>query len=161
MKRLVVSLSFALLATPALADVEVQFYTANDGFSVTNLGGCPLTDVEIEINMASSLGGLVFDTFPGPPGLNQSQSLRIIRGGDYLSQTPVVKDGSTKMTLIIKELPSDGYIVIALDTDSNESAWSNIPEIKGGFAKMTGSETAVFDSVGTALIPNISCKNVS
>ena len=161
MKRLAVSVSFFLIATPAMAEIQVQFYTANDGFLITNLDNCPLSDVEIKIDMSSSSGALVFDTFPGPPGLNQSQSLRILSGSDFLSQTPVVRDGSQKLTLAVKELPSDESILIALDTDSRDSAWSNTEEIKGSVVTISGSETAAFNNKGTALIPNASCKQVS
>ncbi|NNC37411.1 MAG: hypothetical protein EX271_08995 [Acidimicrobiales bacterium] len=162
MKRIVISTLLLLLASPAVADVEVQFHAEyNDGFSITNLNGCPLTDVEVEINMTTSVGTLVFDTFPGPPGLNQSQSLRILSGGDFLAQTPAVRDGSQTLILNIKELPSDGMIIVALDTDSKHSAWSNTEEIKGGFAKITDSELTVFNNKGTALVPTGNCSEVS
>ena len=161
MKHIAVFLSLFLFTTPAMAEIEVQFYVENDGFSITNLDGCPLSDVEIKIDISSSSGALVFDTFPGPPGLNQSQSLRILRGSDFLSQTPAVKDGSQKLTLAVKELPSDESILVALDTDSPDSAWSSRKEIKGSVVTISGHEPVAFNTNGTALVLNGNCKQVS
>jgi len=160
-KRVAVLLSLFLNSTPAMAEVEVQFYTENDGFSITNLDGCPLTDVEVKIDISSSLGGLVFDTFPGPPGLNRSQSLRIVGGSGYLAQTPVVRDGSQILTLKVKELPSEESVLIALDTDSKTSAWSDTGDIKGSTVVISDSEAVTFNDRGTAHVPNGSCAHVS
>ena len=158
MKRLVFVLSALMLPLPAAANIEFQYYDRNpsDGFSITNMDGCPLQDVEIIFDLKSSIGGVVFDTQPGPPGLNRSQDVSILEGEDYLTQTPFVQDGSHTMTLEIKLLPPEGVILIGLDTDfvyGGQGAMMYTPQIDGGLVKMTDAAPVAFDNQGTAIIP--------
>lgn len=152
----------ALICTPALADVSIQFDSerGTDSFTITNMDACPLEKETIKIDLELSLGGLIFDTVQGGPGLNRATEFSVMRGEHYLALTPVVRDGDNQLTLDVDKLPGDATIILSLDTDflkGGSGAEVFTPLIEGGRVKISNGDAHAFDHTGYVLVPGGGC----
>lgn len=151
----------ACLASPAAADVEVQFFGYNgDNFIIANTDACPLIDSTIEIDLSPTAGGVFFDVSAAPPGYQRPRPFEITFGEDFLAEVPKVKDGDTSVLLKVKHLPPESIIRFSVDTDfeklgSGASVYTS--HVEGGLIRISDADAVTFDEDGFALVPGGGC----
>jgi len=122
MKRLAVLL--ALLASPALADIRVDFDEGApvDRFTILNTGTCALDAATVTIDLAGSAGRLIFDVTGAGAGIEVFQPFRVVAGGGSLSSLPVVGDGDEAVALAVRSLAPGERVAFTIDVDDTTSA---------------------------------------
>ena len=111
----------ALIAGPATAqEFQVQVTDGNpfDRLTLTNTG-CPLYDVKVQLNLTTSVAGVIFDTEAGAPGVGVTQPITVEKGSATLSD---VKDGGVFLVISANTLPTDESISIKMDIDDVDEA---------------------------------------
>ena len=167
MRALILSATMAtcLGATNAPADVLVTFIEGapKDRFVIETTGDCTLGPAQVEINLATSPAGLIFDTTASGAGVEVFQPFELVSGGDVVKQNPSVKDGDQAVTLALKSLPVGTRVAFTVDVDdtggARELTVSNA-EIAGASVTLTtdkGSTTAPFTNTSKARVSAPDC----
>ena len=149
-----------LAASPAHADITVRFIEGapKDRFVFVN-GGCPLAQVDVEIDLTGSQGCLIFDVTAAGAGVEVFQPVEVQSG--TVVMTPAV-DGDQNLTFQIDGFKSGSEVIISADLDDvlTNGALGQIrvadQELSGAVVRMTinGQVTsAVFDT-NTLAIPH-------
>jgi hypothetical protein len=157
--------AFALLCTPAFANIEVEFIEGapKDRFVLTNTGECALVDTQITIDLTDSASGIIFDTTERGAGVEVFQPLQIVAGQQVLARVPVVTDGDTRVAFDITTLPADQSLVFTIDvddTDGGREITVSDAEIQGAKVFVTGATgeaVGVFDGEATARVKTEGC----
>lgn len=147
-----------LAASPVFADINVRFVESapKDRFVLVN-GGCPLSQVEVEIDLTGSRGSLIFDVTADGAGVEVFQPVEVQRGS--VAMTPAV-DGDQRLTFQINGFDAGAEVVISADLDDVlvDGALGQIrvadQELSGATVRMTidGQVTsAVFDTATVAI----------
>ena len=128
-----------------------------DRFVFVN-GGCPLANVDVEIDLTGSTGSLIFDVTDAGAGVEVFQPVEVQSGAVTLQ--PAV-DGDQQLSFAINELSTEAEVVISADLDDvlTDGALGQIRvadnELAGTAIRMTiGGQvtTAVFES-NTVTLP--------
>jgi len=163
MKRLAVLL--ALLASPALADIRVDFDEGApvDRFTILNTGTCALDAATVTIDLAGSAGRLIFDVTATGAGVEVFQPFRVVAGGGALSALPVVSDGDRAVALAIRSLAPGERVAFTIDVDDTTSARGIMvagSEIDGAMVRVEageGSAEGRFGEDSAATVPLSAC----
>ncbi len=125
-----------LVAGIASADVTVRFVESapKDRFEFENTGDCPLTDLQVAIDLTDSAGKLIFDTTGAGAGVEVFQPFEVRAG--KLSLLGQVRDGDTQLQINIAQLATGERASFTIDVDDTlrNSALGNI--------RVAGSEIA-------------------
>lgn len=164
MKHLTAAL-FLLCATPAVADITVQFQESapKDSFTITNSGSCPLGDVVLTLDLGASAAGLIFDVTGAGAGVSVFQPLEIVAGREYLASVPDVKDGDNVIRLPLQGLDAGATVAFTIDVDDTKGTRATM--ISG--SEITGAQVilesrvvrveADFGADATAFAPFSAC----
>ena len=150
---------FALIATPAFADVSITFIESapKDRFVVTNIG-CPLSDATLVIDLSTAPAGVIFDVTAEGAGVEVFQPVELVAGNATLSS---VVDGDQQLALSLGNLDTDAQVIISADLDDLQSngalgqirvAGSEIAGTSAVFKTSTTTYSATFTDQATALI---------
>lgn len=141
MTRAIVLPLALLLATPALADLEVQFREGapKDRFTLTNTSDCTLSAVRVTIDLSGSAAGLIFDVSENGAGVEVFQPFDLVSGREFLSTLPVVEDGQTDIVLDLVSLGPNQDVSFTIDVDDTAGA----REITVSGAEITGAQVRV------------------
>jgi len=125
---------FALIATPAFADVSLTFIESapKDRFVITN-AGCPFGKTALTIDLRTAPAGVIFDVTASGAGVEVFQPVEVVAGDVTPSQ---VKDGDQVLTLQIARLATNADIVISADLDDLQTNGAL------GQIRVSGSEIA-------------------
>ncbi|MEM9205175.1 MAG: aggregation factor core [Pseudomonadota bacterium] len=165
MKTPALTLSLALFATAAAADIQVRFKDGapKDRFTVTNTGACDLGPAQVKIDLSGSPFGLIFDVTSQGAGVQVFQPFEIATGGRYLAATPDIADGDNAVTLDFTSLPAGDTFAFTIDIDDTVKSREIIvsgEEIVGAMATVSlgaAGASAVFDADGLAEIGFAAC----
>ena len=159
----------ALSLTAAHAELQLTFKEGapKDLFSITNVGHCVLGAGVMEIDLAGSAAGLIFDTTGRGAGVDVFQPFEVVRGAAYLSETSLPRDGDTVVRLVLTEFASGGEIAFTIDVDDTQplSELGQIrvsgAEIEGASVRLTEANKpmvqAAFTSSATAVLRAPEC----
>jgi len=114
----------ALSATPALADIRVDFNEGApvDRFTIINDGACPLAASTVTIDLTGSAGRLIFDVTGSGAGIEVFQPFRVVAGDAILTGLPTVTDGDTAVSLSLRGLDGGQRVAFTIDVDDTTSS---------------------------------------
>ena len=144
MKRLISLATSVCLASPAVGQIEVQFQDGNpwDTFAITNTG-CAIIQAKLDIDLSTSLAGVLIDTEYGGPGTKDPMPAELARGKATLSP---VTDGDQHIHLAIRKLDSGTPIQVRLDVDDTAGS-RYAPKVEVYGDEITGA-TVTLDYAG-------------
>jgi hypothetical protein len=159
-----IAASLPFFAQPASADINVRFVESapKDRFVIKS-DTCPLSNVDVLIDLSGSAGALIFDVTAAGAGVEVFQPVEIQTEG--VVAAPVV-DGDQQLSFSISELSAGEDVVISADLDDvlAESALGQIrvagSELDGAVVQMTidgQSQTAVFGGGDTDVTLSHAC----
>ena len=154
-----------LLCTAQLshANVEVRFNESapKDIFTIKNLSQCDLENLELDIDLSSSAGGLIFDTTAAGAGVEVFQPFEVRQGTIVLTSSKNVNDGDSGLSVSIDKITAGGSVSFTIDVDDTlaKGELGNIrvsgAEIEGGAASLhlpnNAPVNATFGSNSTAV----------
>lgn len=148
MTRVSLVAALALIATPALADIRVDFREGapKDRFTLTNVGACALDGVEVTIDLTGSQGKLIFDVTGSGAGVEVFQPFEVVSGAEYLVDLPQVEDGQTQVTLRLSSLAAGAKLIATTDLDDTIGA----REITVAGSEFDGTRILVESAGGSA-----------
>ncbi len=154
-----------LLATPALADLQVAFDEGapKDRFTFTNASACDITNQTITLDLAGSDAGLIFDVTAEGAGIEVFQPFEIVSGATNLRSTPTIKDGDTTASLQLSTLKPSASFAFTIDLDDTTStrgitvSGSEIAGARVMLTGATGSTTATFGTNAKARLKLSDC----
>lgn len=158
----------ALIATPAMANIEVLFDEGapKDQFTFTNTSGCALEAAVITLDLSESNAGLIFDTTGEGAGVEVFQPFEAVSGADVLGEVAPVKDGDNRIELSVTGLAAGASVAFTIDVDDTlrHSALGQIQvtdaEIAGASVTvaMAGEfKIGVFDNTSRAVVRVARC----
>ncbi len=114
-KFLIPAVLLALLASPGFADITVRFVESapKDRFVISS-DTCPLQNVAVNIDLAGSAGGLIFDVTSAGAGVEVFQPVEVQSG--TVTAQPVV-DGDQQLSFEISDLRAGDDVIISADLD--------------------------------------------
>ncbi len=149
-----------LAATPAFADISVRFIESapKDRFVFLN-EGCPLSQVDVEIDLTGSRGSLIFDVTGNGAGVEVFQPVEVQSG--TVVMTPAV-DGDQSLTFQINGFDAGSEVIISADLDDVliNGALGQIrvadQELSGAIIRMTidGQVASAMFDTDTVAIPH-------
>jgi len=145
MKPLIFLTTACLMASPCLADLQVQFREGapKDRFTVTNKGACTIESAQITIDLSGSTGGLIFDVTEAGSGVEVFQPFVVVAGSKHFVSLPEVKDGDQIVSLNLADFGANKSIAFTIDVDDTAGA----REITVSGSEMQGATvTAVLGS---------------
>lgn len=158
---------FALPLTAATgqADLHVRFIEGapKDRFEITNQSACAISGSTLTLDLAPSLGALIFDVTDSGAGVEVFQPFEIVAGRDALAAVPSILDGQNSVDLPISTLSSGASIAFTIDVDDTLSAREITvtgSEISGATVKLIssdGPQTARFGSDAKAQVTGLTC----
>ncbi len=159
-----IAATLPFFAQPALADITVRFVESapKDRFVITS-EGCPLSNINVLIDLSGSAGALIFDVTAAGAGVEVFQPVEVQSG--YVTATPVV-DGDQQLSFQIAELVVGDQVIISADLDDvlTDSALGQIrvagSELDGAIVRMTiagESQIAAFGGGGTSMTLSHAC----
>jgi hypothetical protein len=162
---LFLSLTLALPALPAWADIGVRFIEGapKDRFEITNLAGCAAVAAEVVIDLSKSAAGLVFDTTGQGAGVEVFQPFELVAGAKALAKMPKVVDGDTQLVLSIQRLAAGQRVVFTIDVDDTVSTRGitvSGSEIEGAEVRVHGAgatASARFSRQGQVVVQTPAC----
>lgn len=162
-ERLCLTLGLAMMAAPALADLDIEFIEGapKDRFVISNSSSCRLARPELTIDLKTASAGLVFDVAENGAGLEVFQPFDVIEGAYHLAERPIVQDGATAITLKFRALPAWQQVTFTIDmddTDSTRGITVSPQELRGASVTLhadSGLHFGAFDDFARArvLIP--------
>ena len=162
MKNVIALVTATLAASPVFADISVRFIESapKDRFVFVN-GGCPLSQVAVEIDLTGSNGSLIFDVTAAGAGVEVFQPVEV--QSDAVTLIPAT-DGDQKLLFRIDNFAAGAQVVISADLDDVliNGALGQIrvadDELSGTAVRMTidgQTVAAAFDSgTDTAVLPH-------
>lgn len=155
MKTSFLSLFLMVSASPALADLKVDFIEGapKDRFVISNEGKCDFSAGKITIDLATSAGQLIFDVTEQGKGVEVFQPFELVSGSKSMVGLPTVRDGDKVVILNVKELKVGGQIAFTIDVDDTIGA----REITVSNAEIEGA-SAIFESAGKVYSANFGAK---
>lgn len=156
---------FLGIGVMANANILTQFDEGapKDRFTFTNQSACSMDNVELLLDLSTSLAGLVFDIQAGGSGVEVFQPLEFVVGSNLLSAMPTVEDGANSVVLDIASLPSGAAISFTIDIDDTlggREITVNGSEISGASVTLIRADrpvTATFSSAAKAEIEITDC----
>ncbi len=144
MHRLIIPV--LLLATPALADIRVDFDEGapKDRFTILNTGDCALNGATVTVDLGGSAGKLIFDVTGSGAGIEVFQPFEAVSGADLLTALPAVGDGDTALSLALRSLAPGDRVTFTIDVDDTTSGYG----IMVSGSEITGASVRV-DAGGT------------
>ena len=150
---------------PAMAEVRVDFIEGapKDRFVVSNLGTCPLKAADVSLDLSGSAAGLIFDVTASGAGVEVFQPFEVVKGEQYLTALPVVRDGDRRIELQIDGLPVGQSVVFTIDVDDTAGEREitvSDSEIRGATVSLRTAQvenTAMFDQSAQAVMPGPDC----
>lgn len=163
MLRIAVPL-LCLLPLSAVAQIEARFIEGapKDTFTFVNKG-CALGAVELTLDMASSAGGLIFDTESGGAGVEVFQPFEAVSGAPAMVD---VSDGATSLRLTLADWAEGGEVSFTIDVDDvlrhGDLGQTQVSggEIAGATVRITATgrqAVASFDNTRRAVVRGLSC----
>ncbi len=160
----------ALCMTAAQAELQLTFKEGapKDRFSIVNVGDCALGASVMEIDLAGSAAGLIFDTTGRGAGVDVFQPFEVVRGAAHLAETSRPLDGDTVVRLVLKELAPGDEIAFTIDVDDTLQR-SDLGQIRVSGAEIEGASVrlsegnkpmvqAAFTSSATAVLLAPDCQ---
>jgi len=124
MKIILTALTALSLGLPASANLSIAFKEGapKDRIVLSHLGGCPLNDATVVIDLADSAGQLIFDTEGTGAGVEVFQPLVVEQGATLLAVPPSIEDGATLLTLDVTRMAPGEVITLSTDLDDTLGA---------------------------------------
>lgn len=103
----------------SLADVTISYEerAPKDLFRIANTSLCDAVLAEITIDLAGSVGGLIFDTEAFGAGTNVAQPFVIESGEEWVTATTPVGDGDREVTLTLDAMGPGAAVEFTVDVD--------------------------------------------
>ena len=125
--------------------IEVSFIESapKDTFFIKNIGNCALGETIVTINLAESVGKLIFDTTESGAGVEVFQPFEITEGQMELVERQTVNDGDAELAIRLTDLQPGMRVGFTIDVDDTltDSALGNIQvtdsEISGGLVRVS------------------------
>ena len=154
-------------ASAVHADLAVTFSEGapKDRFTFEAVGGCMNGPTVIELDLAGSDAGLIFDVTGSGAGVEVFQPFELVAGGALLAQTPKVEDGDTSLRLNLTGLAQGAEVAFTIDRDDTlggREITVNGSEIKGAVVRVTtaeGTQSGEFGSDAKAIVAMAGCKS--
>lgn len=167
MKISVLAIFGAISASPAFADIQVDFIEGapKDRFVISNNGKCDLGASKITIDLAGSAGRLIFDVTDQGEGVEVFQPFELVSGSDALAGLPTVRDGDKAVVLNLKKLAAGNQISFTIDVDDTNGAREitvSNAEIEGASVSHEyggNSYSGVFSNKSKAILQTAKCES--
>lgn len=167
MKLIAISLALICFTIQsAAADLLVSFDEGapKDRFTFQNTGKCAIKASTLTLDLSGSSAGLIFDVTASGAGVQVFQPLQLVAGAQAVSKVPKVRDGDTKVSFEISELPPGQSIAFTIDVDdtlTQQGTMVSKAEISGASVTLRSgnTQTAIIDNTSTATIPLGECAN--
>ena len=147
------ALPLAAHAAPACAHEISMVFTESaprDRFEIRNDASVGQGIQRLALDLSPSAGQLIFDTTEGGTGVDVFQPFRIEPGEAQLKGSPVVQDGSDRLTLDFTRFEPGQRFRFSIDVDDQLTA-SDLGQIRVSGREMEGALlTAVFGPRGDA-----------
>ena len=139
-------------ASPCVHEVSMVFTESapRDRFEIRNDSSADQRIQRLTLDLSPSAGKLIFDTLEGGTGVEVFQPFRIEPGEAQLKGSPVVQDGSDRLTLDFTRFESGQRFRFSIDVDDQLTA-SDLGQIRVSGREMEGAVlTVVFGPSGGA-----------
>jgi hypothetical protein len=140
-------------AAPAcVQEVSMVFIESapRDRFEIRNDSSTGQHIQRLTLDLSPSSGKLIFDTIEGGTGVEVFQPFRVETGEARLRGSPVIQDGSERLTLDFTRFEPGQRFVFSIDVDDQLSA-SELGQIRVSGREMEGALlNAVFGPSGSA-----------
>ena len=115
--------SLLTLATPALADITVEFSEGapKDRFTFTNTSDCALGPATVTLDLATAPAGLIFDVTGEGAGVEVFQPFELVSGARNVTATPSVSDGQQTLAMGLSGLGAGESVAFTIDLDDTTS----------------------------------------
>jgi hypothetical protein len=121
-----------------------------DRFEIRNDSSAGQRIQRLTLDLSPSAGKLIFDTIEGGTGVEVFQPFRVETGEARLRGSPVIQDGSERLTLDFTRFEPGQRFVFSIDVDDQLSA-SDLGQIRVSGREMEGALlNAVFGPSGGA-----------
>lgn len=122
----------------AHADLVVSFIEGapKDRFVFEMVGACATGPASLEIDLAGSNAGLIFDVTEAGAGVEVFQPFELVAGADRVTGTSPVLDGSQDLSLDVSGLEPGAQVAFTIDVDDTIGA----REITVSGAEIAGAE---------------------
>ncbi len=107
------------------ADVDVRFIEGapTDRFVISSSAGiCEDGPVWVTVDLSQTAGRLIFDVTSGGAGVEVFQPLVFVQGGDLVTGTSELTDGSNVLAVRLAALPAGAEVAFTLDVDDTIGA---------------------------------------
>jgi hypothetical protein len=139
-------------ASACVHEVSMVFTESapRDRFEIHNGSSAGQRIQRLTLDLSGSLGKLIFDTIEGGTGVEVFQPFRIEPGEAQLKGSPVVQDGSDRLTLDFARFEPGQHFRFSIDVDDQLAA-SDLGQIRVSGREMEGALlTAVLGPRGGA-----------
>ncbi|NIA68648.1 aggregation factor core [Pelagibius litoralis] len=140
-------------AAPAQVLVTFQESAPKDRFEIRNTGGCALGAMKLTLDLAESLGGLIFDTSARGPGVEVYQPFELVEGATRVPDIPAVRDGGRSIELAMSGLAPREVVAFTIDVDDTLTS-NPLGQTRVAGSEIMGAAVAIdFLDDSTALPP--------
>jgi hypothetical protein len=150
---LLIALPLLTHAAPAcVQEVSMVFVESapRDRFEIRNDSSTGQRIQQLTLDLSPSAGRLIFDTLEGGTGVEVFQPFRVETGEAKLRGSPVIQDGSERLTLNFTRFEPGERFVFSIDVDDQLTA-SDLGQIRVSGPEMEGALlSAVFGPSGGA-----------
>jgi hypothetical protein len=140
-------------AAPACVNAVSMVFTESaprDRFEIRNDSSAGQRIQRLTLDLAGSAGKLIFDTTEGGTGVEVFQPFRVESGEARLKASPVVQDGSERLSLDFSRFEPGQRFLFSIDVDDRLTA-SDLGQIRVSGREMEGAVlTAVIGPRGGA-----------
>jgi hypothetical protein len=151
----------ATLATPVcVRDVSLVFSESapRDRFEIRNDSSAGQRIQRLTLDLSPSAGQLIFDTTEGGTGVDVFQPFRTEPGEARLSRSPVVDDGSDRITLDFTRFEPGQRFRFSIDVDDRLAA-SDLGQTRVSGREMQGALlSVVFAARGAAAVTDLQAR---
>lgn len=140
-KLLLATLGVLGTAFGAQADMVVSFIEGapKDRFVFELVGTCATGPASLEIDLAGSNAGLIFDVTSAGAGVEVFQPFELVAGAERVIGTSAVLDGAQDLSLDVSGLEPGSQVAFTIDVDDTIGA----REITVSGAEITGAEARI------------------
>jgi len=104
-------------ADPQLISVQFLEGAPKDRFTLINESNCTFTNALITIDLADTVGKLIFDTTSEGAGVDVFQPFEVVSGGATLVGSASVRDGDHSLSLHVNRFTSGETVAFTIDLD--------------------------------------------
>jgi len=147
--------ALVLSSTNVYSDINIVFIEGapKDRFAIKNTSDCAYKELTVNVNLAESVGKLIFDTTGSGAGVEVFQPFET-DGGVELISSAKVQDGDKELTIKVTELAPDSTVSFTIDVDDTLTN-SELGQIRVGNSEIEGTQITINSGDNPAVVATI------